>query len=375
MGYTAQGMKRDRALEIVGISKHQYYHRPAGNKKTGRPPSSHTLKDGLLVENRQVVEVIKVVKKDPDTDYGYRRMCYCLMLAGYLINRKKVYRLMDEADLLHKKQRPSDGKNYVKYRIVCPERPLHVLEMDIKMVWVSEHRRHAYILTILDTFTRMALYWCVGYQMTQYQVKQAWSQVIETYLQPHDLLAKELHVELRNDNGPQFSAHKIKAFLNENHIEQVFTHPYTPQENGHIESFHNILKTSLGKQPFWSLNELENRLEVFYEKYNHTRIHSGAAHLPPHIFWQCWEKNLIGRKVIANRKVRFNLTIPYQKLSGNESQREVLCSNEKSLDGADHLHIKEVNDATTSNNHRSNDHRRSSFASSKLNTNVIFTET
>lgn len=123
------------------------------------------------------------------------------------------------------------------------------------------------------------------------------------------------------------------------------------------------------------LNELENRLEVFYEKYNHTRIHSGTAHLPPHIFWQCWEKNLIGRKVIANRKIRFNLTIPYQNLSGNESQREVLCSNEKSLDGADHLHIKEVNGATTSNNHRSNDHRRSSFASSKLNTNVIFTET
>ncbi len=374
MGYAAQGMKRDTALKIVRISKHQYYHRPVDNKKAGRPPSSHTPKDGQLVENRQVVEQVKEIKNDPDTDYGYRRMCYSLMLSGYLINHKKVYRLMDQAGLLHKKKRSTESKNYVKYRMVCPERPLHVLEMDIKMVWACEHRRHAYILTILDTFTRMALYWCVGYHMTQYQVKQAWSQVIETYLQPHDLLAKELHVELRNDNGPQFSAHKIKAFLKENHIEQVFTHPYTPQENGHIESFHNILKTSLGEQPFWSLNELENRLGVFYDKYNHNRIHSGIAYLPPHTFWQCWEKNLIVRKVLDNKKVRFNLTIPYQKLSGKESLREVLCSNEKSLDGTDHLHIKEVNGATTSNNHRSNDHHRSSFAGSKLNTNVIFTE-
>jgi hypothetical protein len=36
------------------------------------------------------------------------------------------------------------------------------------------------------------------------------------------------------------SAPKDLEFFVENHLNQVFTHPYTTQENGHIESFHAI---------------------------------------------------------------------------------------------------------------------------------------
>jgi putative transposase len=349
MRYIAQGMKRDTALCIASISKHQYYYRPVSKKKAGRPCSEYTIKDGKSVTNKNIVEEIQQVKADPDTDYGYRRMYYHLMQMGYLINHKKIYRLMKEADLLKKKVRPGSEKSYVKYRMVTPERPLQVLEMDIKMVWVTEHRRHAYILTILDTFTRAVLYWRVGYCMKQQQVKQAWCYVIEYYLQPYDLLKEQLHVELRNDNGPQFSSNMIQNFMKENHIDQVFTHPYTPQENGHVESFHSILKEALGKQPFWSLLELENRLKVFYQKYNQVRIHSSIAHLAPFTFWQCWENNLIERIEVGKKKVKFKLKIPYQQLSGNESLREVLCSNEPSPNGEDHLYYQEeVNGANTS---------------------------
>ena len=349
MRYIAQGLRRDTALHIACLSKHQYYHRPVGNKSSGRPRSETTLHKGVHVANRQVIEVIRQVQRDPDTNYGYRRMYYHLMQMGYQINHKKVYRLMKGADLLKKKVRPRSQKSYVKYRIVTPERPLQVLEMDIKMVWVTEQRRHAYILTILDTFTRMALYWCVGYCMKEHQVKQAWCYLIEHYLQAYNLLNEQLHVELRNDNGPQFSSNLIQSFMKENHIDQVFTHPYTPQENGHVESFHSILKEALGQQPFWSLIELEDRLKVFYQKYNNVRIHSAIAHLAPHTFWQCWQQDLIERIELKNKKVKFKLKIPYQQLSGNESLRVVLCSNEPSLNGEDYLNYQqEVIGANTS---------------------------
>ena len=75
--------------------------------------------------------------------------------------------------------------------------------------------------------------------MKSRQVKQAWEEVIANYLQPADLLRKQIHIEIRNDNGPQFGAKIIRQFFKENHLNQVFTHPYTPQENGHIESFHS----------------------------------------------------------------------------------------------------------------------------------------
>jgi len=331
--YMGQGLKRDTALTICNISKHKFYYHSKSGQKAGRVPSRQTLRAGCLIDNTQVVELIKEVQANQDTNYGYRKMYYQLLLLGFHINHKKVYRLMKEASLLKEKIKAGAEKQYVRYRTVTPERPLHVLEMDIKMVWLVEHRRHAYILNIVDTFTRMVIYWSVGYQMKQQQVKHAWQTIIEDYLQPYDLLKEDLYVELRNDNGPQFSAQLVRDFLKENYIHQTFTHPYTPEENGHVESFHNILKKALGTHPFWSLEELENRLTDFYKTYNEQRIHASTANLSPLLFWKCWDENLIERKVIEKKKVKFRLKVPYQQLSGFESLREVLCVDFLALDG------------------------------------------
>jgi transposase InsO family protein len=46
-----------------------------------------------------------------------------------------------------------------------PSSRLEILEMDIKFVWVEEYRRFANVLTVLDTFTSVALCWNAGYQI------------------------------------------------------------------------------------------------------------------------------------------------------------------------------------------------------------------
>jgi len=268
------------------------------------------------------------------------------MILGYLINHKKVYRLMQNALLLKERYKRA-GKSYAKYRTVNPSGPLEVLEMDVKQVWITEHRRFAYILTILDTFTRAVLHWCYGFHMRKEQVKNAWEKVIIDHLQPADQLAKGIHVEMRNDNAPQFSAREIQRFFEENYINQVFTHPYTPQENGHVESFHYILKEALGNQEFWSLGELEERLKVFYDKYNHVRIHASIAYLWPMKFWQLWDEGKITRIEKGKNKIKFKLNIPYQMISGNESQREVSCSNSSPFNEGENL-LEEVNGPNTS---------------------------
>ncbi len=103
------------------------------------------------------------------------------MIAGYFINHKKVYRLMRESGLLKERHKKKD-KSFVKYRIVIPEGPLEVLEMDIKYVWIHEDKRYAYVLTVIDTFSRFALHWQVGYTMRTRQVKQAWEGIFVDYL-------------------------------------------------------------------------------------------------------------------------------------------------------------------------------------------------
>jgi hypothetical protein len=40
--YISQGLKRDHALSIAGISKHQYYHKPSQKvKEAETPPGRH----------------------------------------------------------------------------------------------------------------------------------------------------------------------------------------------------------------------------------------------------------------------------------------------------------------------------------------------
>lgn len=208
---------------------------------------------------------------------------------------------------------------YVKQRCAQPDGPLQLLEMDIKMVWAEEHRRYMYVLTILDTFTRMALHWNAAYSIRWRDVKRAWEEVIEAHLQPADALAKKLHIEIRSDNGPQFLAQKLKEFFAENHLAQVFTHPYTPEENGHVESFHAILATALRYEFFWGIDQLTARLAVFYEKYNNERVHSATAMLPPRLFWEAWEKGLVSLRKDKRKKNIFKLKVPRYLLSGNLS--------------------------------------------------------
>lgn len=326
-------MKRDKALAVCGISKNEYYYKAKGGK-AGRKKSKTTLQlvEGHKEErpNSFVKEHIRLIFEDPKVDYGYRKMTGELQLAGFYINHKKVYRLMKEERLL---QRPKEkaAKKYVKYRILAPEGPLRLIEMDIKQVWVSGSRKYAYILTILDVFSRVALYWRVGHQMRQQEIISSWKTVIEWYFQPLNQLAWELDIEIRSDNGPQFSAVKLQEFLRENYFIQTFTHPYTPEENGHIESFHAILSQNLKGKTFENLINLEKELEDFYKFYNFQRIHGSTLNLPPASFWQQWVAGKITREVLKGkeRKVKFHLLIARQEIkkiipAGNDNRREVL---------------------------------------------------
>lgn len=339
MQYNSQGLSLSVALPIVGISKHQYYYR-LSSKSAGRKPSMMTLIAGdeqTHLSNSCVVDRIQVLHSNPDLAYGYRGTTRALQQQGLIINHKKVYRLMKENNLL-RPQKKSRSKSYVKYRKVHPTRPLEVLEMDLKMVWVERDRRHAFVLNIIDTFSRKWLYQSVSFSITQHQVKQAWEHLIVHHLQPNDLLKKKLHIEIRNDNDKRFSAKMVQAFFNENQIKQVFTHPYTPQENGHVESFHAILADHLKRFSFWSIQELEQDLVLFQETYNNQRLHGSIDHLTPNDFEILWSKELIQMSSnVKQRKIVFKLKIPRHKINqiteNNEPEGSSSLDSE-SLNGA-----------------------------------------
>lgn len=329
----------------MSLSKHQYYYKSTG-KKSGIQKSDYTHNvKGCKITNQEVVKMIKETLTNPDTQYGYIKMTYHLKTQGYIINKKKVYRLMKEHNLLGQRYK-HNNKTYAKYRKVLPEKPLQVIEMDIKFVWIEQARKHAYILTAIDTFTRMTLHHIVLFSITKREVKQFWEHIIINHLQPNNCLNQEIDIEVRNDNDKRFSAKMIQDFFKENYLNQVFTHPYTPQENGHIESFHAILSKHLKQFNFWSFKELEQNLVLFYESYNNVRLHGSIAYTSPRTFWDLWNLKLIDMKIDKDkRKTTFKLKINHceihQHTGNNEPEGSFLhdfaeiVSKDKKMIGAE----------------------------------------
>lgn len=310
------GLKRDVCLNLVGLTSNQFYYQSTGTKPGRRASQTTTWRDpntqlNYEIDNLVIVDKVVEIKLDPDHTNWYRMITRTLQLRGYYINHKKLYRLMLEHVLLGE-PRKRTGRDFVKYRRIAPEGPLRLIEMDIKYVWIAGHRRYAFILTIIDTFTRYVLHWAAGYSMKSVQVKAAWEYVIAEYLQPAGTKKEEVEIEVRNDNGKQFSSHLILDFFKENELNQVFTHPYTPEENGHVESFHGILGKALKRDAFSNLEQLETRLKRFYSCYNNQRSHGGTIGIPPSKFWRLFELDKIEVKEIEKRKIKFTLAIPYQ---------------------------------------------------------------
>ena len=311
-----KGLKRDSCLDLVGLSTNQYYYKEKGSKPGPSATKQTKYRDPNTLDisfrsNEEVISKVVELKLDPDHANWYRMITATLQVLGYFINHKKVYRLM-QSYLLLDVARKRKGRNFVKYRRVAPKQPLQILEMDIKYIWIYGMRKYAFVLSVIDTFTRYILDWTVGYSMKGTQVKQLWERLVANYLQDLGFSNRKVDVEIRNDNGRQFGSNVIMDFFNQNHLKQVFTHPYTPEENGHIESFHSILGKALKQDKFDSLEQAEKRLDKFYFTYNNQRSHGSLKGLAPSKFWKVFEGGSMEVTEPEERKLKFELMLPRQ---------------------------------------------------------------
>lgn len=214
-------MKRETALSLSDASKHQYYYKTQG-EKTGKKainnhPSVYRRAYHEHLNNEVVFAHLKYIQSDPDTNYGYYKMTFALNLPGCIFNHQKVYRLMDLSLLLKEKWQKCIS-SFVKFLKILPNAPLQVLEMDIKFIWIEEHRRHEFVLTVIDTFTWIESGWKAAFQIRQEMVKQLWTDIIGTQLQPYDCLNNEMNIEVRNDNDSRFMVLSLPQFFRENHL-------------------------------------------------------------------------------------------------------------------------------------------------------------
>lgn len=266
----------------TGVGKSSFHYKAHPGER-GMKASTHTPKQNVAVPNADVVEDMKQILGQDFCVYGYQIMTKELHGLGYRINRKKVYRLMKEYRLLSGKVIRCKGKRtWVKFRRIKATRPMEYLCLDIKYVWVQGESRWYYQLAIMDVFSRKILCW-----IFQRSVKQTDVIALMRHL---DLKFGLKGVIIRNDNGSQFIAHKVRQTLLDLEAKQEFTHVATPEENAYIESFHSIQQRELmDRFSFSSYYDAKNHIEKYMHWYNSIRRHGLLGGITPNEKWaQGW---------------------------------------------------------------------------------------
>ena len=255
-----------------------YYKRRQG--KPGAKPSKVTMTiDGVLVPNEDVTLRIRQLLDTEFNAFGYEYITHELK-KEYIINKKKVYRLMLANDLLLGKMiRPAGKRDFVQFRRIEATKPLEYLCWDIKYIWVHGERRNYYLLCILDVYTRKIIDWVLQSSIRQLDLINLLRRVNSF----HQLQG----VVLRNDNGSQFIAHKVRNFLKNSEVRQEFTHVATPEENSYIEAFHSILEREvIERNEFTSYYEAKETIQRFIKHYNERRLHRSIGFTTPQQKWE-----------------------------------------------------------------------------------------
>ncbi len=87
---------------------------------------------------------------------------------------------------------------------------------------------------------------------------------------------------IRSDNGPEFTAKKIRDWLVGLEVKTLFIEPGNPWEKGYIESFNGKLRDELlNREIFTTLIEAKMLIEQWRWEYNHVRPHSALHYRPP----------------------------------------------------------------------------------------------
>ena len=207
--------------------------------------------------------------------YGYRRITALLCREGWRVNHKRVERLWRREGLKVPQRQPkrrrlwfNDG-SCVRRR---PEHRDHVWSYDF--VQTRTHNgRPVRLLTLIDEYTRECLAIDVARGLKS---KDVLERLAELFIQ------RGTPDYIRSDNGAEFTAKAVRAWLGRVGVRTLYIEPGSPWENGYIESFNGKLRDELlNGEIFDTLLEAQVLIERWRIDYNTKRPHSSLGYRPP----------------------------------------------------------------------------------------------
>ena len=141
-------------------------------------------------------------------------------------------------------------------------------------VFIRTHEgRSVRLLTVIDEYTRE----CLAIRVER-SIRSV--DVIETLAEL--MLTRGVPEHIRSDNGPEFTARAVRAWLGRVGANTLYIEPGSPWENGYVESFNGKLRDELlDREIFYTLREAQVLSAQYRQTYNRIRPHSSLGYRPP----------------------------------------------------------------------------------------------
>ena len=262
----------DILLKIIKLARSTYcYHL----KQLGQTDKDQDIK----------IEILSIYREHKG-NYGYRRIHLELRNRGYMVNHKRVQRLMKVLDLaarIRRKRKYSSyqgeiGKkaNNLIQRQFEGAKPMEKCYTDVTEFAIPASTQKLYLSPVLDGFNSEIIAFNLSCSPNLEQVQTMLEQAFT-----------EKHYEntiLHSDQGWQYQHDSYHRFLESKGIQASMSRKGNSPDNGMMESFFGILKSEMFygyEKSFQSLKQLEQAIVDYINYYNNKRIKVKLKGLSP----------------------------------------------------------------------------------------------
>ena len=262
----------DILLKAIKLARSTYYYHL---KQLDKPDKDQELKDeiqSIFIEHKG--------------NYGYRRVHLELRNRGYLVNHKRVQRLMEVLNLqakMRQKRKYSSHKGDVGkkaenliQRQFEGSKTMEKCYTDVTEFAIPASTQKLYLSPVLDGFNSEIIAYNLSTSPNLEQVRTMLEQAFT-----------EKHYEntiLHSDQGWQYQHDSYHRFLESKGIQASMSRKGNSPDNGMMESFFGILKSEMFygyEKSFQSLKQLEQAIVDYIDYYNNKRIKVKLKGLSP----------------------------------------------------------------------------------------------
>jgi len=256
-----------RQCELAGVPRATVYRRLEAAKQPAR-------------ENEEDLNLRALIDEEYTNRpfYGSRRMVVYLKSCGYVVNRKRVQRLMREMGLAGMAPGPSTSKPHPQHKVypyllrgVPITRPNQVWSTDVTYIRLA--RGFAYLVAIIDWYSRRVLSWRISNSMDASFCVDCLEDALRGHGRPEIF---------NSDQGSQFTSVAFTEVLKREGVAISMDGRGRALDNIFVERLWRSVKhEDIYLKGYAHMGELMVGLAQYFAFYNHERPHQSLSYQTP----------------------------------------------------------------------------------------------